>query len=131
MNQSNTYIDSNTRAIIIDATLVSPSIRKFVSMKFFIEFPVATGIVVRSEFREIIPPPSTTWLMLLQFLVCAYNIWYILCEIPDFLRVWRRNENGNNILISFVKNIAAYLNSDSNFMDVSEPIKTQISTFQL
>lgn len=53
IDQSNTYMDLNTRAIIIDATLVDPSIRKFVAMKFFIEFPVATGVVVRSEFRVI------------------------------------------------------------------------------
>jgi hypothetical protein len=119
-NSSNTYIDSNTRAIIIDATLVDPSISKFVAMKFFIEFPVATGVVVRAEFREILPPPSTTWLVIIQFLICAYNLWYILCEIPDFVRVSERNED-DNLLVSFAKNFTTYITSDSNFMDVREP----------
>ena len=74
---------------------------------------------MRSEFREILPPPSTAWLIILQFLICAYNLWYILCEIPDFMRACKRNEH-DNVLFSFAKNFANYLSSDSNFMDVRE-----------
>jgi polycystin 1L2 len=89
------WIDSHTRAIIIEMTLFNPNVELFTSIRFVTEFFSTGGVFVQSHFDPIDLHNQFQGLSSLIHIICgivymAFICYFTLIEIQSFIKLKKK-----------------------------------------
>ena len=88
--QPNDWVDSATRAIMIDVPLYNANMGMFIALTFIFETPQGTGVIARVQQRTLrlyrYETGSDLFMMVVEILFCLLLAYYVAMELKTILK---------------------------------------------